>query len=188
MHACIRLTSRLLACSDLLTNISGTLNITTHAFGQATSTYANSSLVQLQQRSAAVLWDTALATLLGGFPRADSIVLFTLSYVINGSRTSSTTTVNPVTFANKTLPNPELQALNVQPCLDDNASVCFSVKAAHLAAWVQLTSPLPGRFSTNGFAVPPGVLQPVRFTGWGQPLDVAEFIRGLELVSVYDVQ
>jgi hypothetical protein len=175
-------------CSDLLVNITGTLNITTYSFNQPTPSYTNTSLVQLTQRTAAVLWGTALDVLLGGHPRADSIVIITLSYTVNNSRTSSAATIYPIAFANQSLPNPGLQAVNARTCLDDAASVCFEVAALQLAAWVQMTSSSPGRFSANGFAVPPGVAQPVRFTGWGQPVDVTTFVKGLELVSVYDVK
>ena len=80
------------------------------------------------------------------------------------------------------LRDPQVTAGVFRRCGGD---VCFELTAQAPAAFVFLSTPFAGHFSTNGVFLPPGERMQLRFLASGAGFDPAQLAASLEIESVY---
>lgn len=186
--------------SDLVSESSGLLIIETWLWN-GTRTYANTSALTLTPLTSKVVWQTTVAAIAGGRTAVAGITRVQLtSDASQPMFPAATGVLLPPSFVDIRLPDPAIAATNFSSCslppMDNGAStttvpspaVCFTLAADGVAVWVQVDTPLPGRFSDNGFILVPGEAKPMQFHPWTDVVQPHQLQASLAVRSIFDTQ
>lgn len=150
--------------SDVVSEVQATLRIEAWAWNTSAMVYQNSSVLHIPALSANTLWHGPIGQLSNGHSRSEVAIRCVVSY----GETRATSVLLPRSFLHlDARDDPQIAASGFRSCNttgpESKPAVCFMLEAKYLAAFVVLSTPIAGVFSTNGMLMPPSETQSIEF-------------------------